>query len=433
MTTSQALPLEPEPRRAEGGAWDWTVGRKTIVDVAAWRASHVARELLPSPDGERLAAVLETAGEGFIVQVNDAAWEGSFEKAWHLAFGPDGRLTALVRRDDAWTVGVEGALWEERFTFAWNTRFSRDGSAIGAQVKKGSEYTVALDGKSWEKGFVSCRDYAISDDGQRIAAAVQVEELPSADTVKFLEGTWSLAIDGAPWPRPFINVYTPTWSPDGLHVAAQVRVGRNEYTVAQDGTAWSTAFSCVWEPLYRSGSKLLAPVRLQGAWTVAEDGAPLWKGRYVQVWHLRQSPEGKRLAAVVATALGDWTVAVDDVPWSTTVSDMALAPVVGAEGRHVAAAVKDQGRWTIALDGQLWAPGFDMVWDPVFDPSGERVLARVDLGGAYGIAGPRRVWDRRFEKLWDPCFSPDGERVLVRAVEGGKYIREVVPFTSLLA
>jgi hypothetical protein len=405
--------------------WDWELGRRTVAEV---RSLGTWRELMPSPDGERLAAVVGEDG-AFAVKVNGAEWEGTFEKAWHLAFTPDGRLTALVRRDDEWTVAVDGALWEERFSFAWNTRFSQDGGVIAVQIKRGTDYGIAVDGRPWPRGFLSCRDYALSADGKHVAATVQVEGLPEAGIFKFLQGTWSVAVDGEPWHERFINVYSPTFSPDGQHVGAQVRVDLNEYTLAQDGVAWPARFGCVWEPQYQE-ARLLAPVRLQGAWTLASEGAPLWKRRYVQLWNLRQSGDGRRVAAVVAPSFGAWTVAVDDAPWSATFSDLVQAPVLA--GTHVAAAVKHEGRWGIAVDGQVWERTFEMVWDPILDATGERVVARVDVGDArYGLATSKGVWSRRFERLWDPCFSPDGERVLVRGVDDGKYLREVVPFTAL--
>ena len=94
--------------------------------------------------------------------------------------------------------------------------------------------------------------------------------------------------------------------------------------------------------------KLLAPVRTSGSWTLAEDGVPLWKGRYMQLWHQRISPDGGRIAAVIAPSFGRWTVAVDDRPWDVTCRDMVDAPVFSPDGRRVAAAFKDGGRWTIA-------------------------------------------------------------------------------------
>ena len=177
---------------------------------------------------------------------------------------PDGKLTALVRIDDEWTVAVEGEPWEDRWEFAWNQIFNRDGSVIAVQIKDNMEYTVAVNGDPWEKRFPSSRGLALSSDGKHAAAVVQVESLAEADIFGFMEGTWSLAVDGVPWERKFINVYGPAFSDDGAHVAAEVRLDICEYTLAEDSVPWDNRFGCVWEPTYRNGSsRLVAPVRVR--------------------------------------------------------------------------------------------------------------------------------------------------------------------------
>mgnify|MGYP002064053704 CR=1 FL=1 len=59
---------------------------------------------LPAQAGAGLEPFRQRLEQTFSVAVNDDRWEGEFEKAWHLAFTPDNRLTALVRIDDEWTV-----------------------------------------------------------------------------------------------------------------------------------------------------------------------------------------------------------------------------------------------------------------------------------------------------------------------------------------
>ncbi len=45
---------------------------------------------------------------------------------------------------------------------------------------------------------------------------------------------------------------------------------------------------------------------------------------------------------------------------------------------RIAAVVKRDNRWTIAVDGVPWPEDFDMIWDPVFSPDGENVAAKAD-------------------------------------------------------
>ena len=179
----------------------------------------------------------------------------------------------------------------------------------------GGGLQVAVEGKAWEKGYKSCRGFAFSPDGKKTAAVVQVEALGEGDIFKFADGVWSVAVDGAPWEKKFINVYSPLFSPDGQHVAAEVRTDAFEYTLAVDQKPWDKRFGMIWEPAYRPSGSLVTPVRFDGAWTMAEDGKPIWKGKYSQLWNQRISPDGRSIAAVAAVGYGKWTLVVDDSPW----------------------------------------------------------------------------------------------------------------------
>nr|MCU0233008.1 hypothetical protein [Thermoanaerobaculales bacterium] len=106
---------------AEGNAGSWEPGSETIADLAALRGRFAeVHELAVSPDGRRVAAPVLAGPDAARVWVSDGEWEGEFEKAWHLRFLPDGRLCALVRIDDEWTVAIDGVPWEGRWEFVWN-------------------------------------------------------------------------------------------------------------------------------------------------------------------------------------------------------------------------------------------------------------------------------------------------------------------------
>ena len=126
------------------------------------------------------------------------------------------------------------------------------------------------------------------------------------------------------------------------------------------------------------------------------------------------------------------TIAVEDRPWKKTYGDCALAPVFSSDGARVAAVVKDDNRWTVAVDGLPWEETFDMVWDPVFSPSGDTVIAKVERKGRYSIAVDGCVWKRDFEALWEPVFSPDGAKLLVRVIDDGRYYRRVVELREIM-
>ena len=415
-------------------SWDWNIGNRLVADISGLRSQYEGvHEFVSSPDGEKLAVpVAKEYPDTFGVCVNGELWEDEFEKAWQLKFAPDGRLVALVRKDDEWTVSVDGTAWEETFDFVWDLAISRDGNTIVVKAKQEPKYTIVVNGEPWEQSFLSVRDFALSDDGKKIATTVQVEQLHEADIFGFMEGTWSVAVDGEVWDQKFINVYAPRISPDNSRVGVEIRTDIAEYTICENGKPWSTVGGGIWEPCYRPDGRLIVPIKVEGGWTLVQDDGPLWKKKYLQLWHQKVSPGGNRIAAVVAAGYGQWTIAVDDAPWRATFGDMVDAPVFSQDGSSVAAAVKNNGRWSIAVDGAPWAVAFDMVWDPVLSPDGEVTVAKVEEGGEYAVAANGKLWSPRFELLWDPVFSPDGSKLLVRGVEDGKYHRRVVSVNELL-
>jgi hypothetical protein len=414
--------------------WNWDIGKRVVADLGAVVGNgERLRERQPSADGERFAAILELDTNGFAMVADGQRWSGELEKAWHLRFGADGRAMALVRIDDQWTMMVDGAPWGERFQFAWNPKSTPDGKVIACMVKRDDQYGIAVDGAAPAKLFLSCRDFALSNDGRRVAATVQLEEMPEAGIAEFAEGTWGIAVDGEPWPTRFLNTYAPAFSPDGAHVAAEVRTDLYDYSVAKDSQVWQAKFGCVWEPRFRDNTSVLVPIRQKGGWTLAENGVQIWKNRFVQLWHHHVAPQGDRIAAIVATSYGRWTIAVDDQAWPQEFSDMVLRPHFSPDGRHIAAAVKDKGRWGIAVDGKAWAERFDMVWEPLFSPDGEVVVAQVEQNGRRTLVANGKPWKYEVDDLWAPAFSPDGKRLLVRGAEGAKMFRQVIPTTDLVS
>jgi hypothetical protein len=407
-------------------SWDWETGEKAVADIGEIRSRYEeAREFAVSDDGEKIAAIVK-GDEGVTPWVNGELWDATFDKAWCLRFLPTGNLFALVMKDDEWTVGVEGKTWEEKFDFAWNPRFTADGTGIMVQIKSGMDYSLAVNGKAWEKTFRAIREFAISPNGQTVIAAAQVEPLKEGDTEKFFEGVWAVAVNDEVLNGKFPNVWGPA-AADGGKTAVEVRTGIREFTLMQDGVLWPDRYDMIWEPCFGPSGSLFVPVKLPGGWTLARDGKIAWTGRYVQLFRLRLSPDGSRIAGVAATSFGSWTVVVDDVPWPTTWGEAVLDPVFSPDGRRVAAAVRSNGEWSVAVNGEAWNATFDMVWDPVFSPGGDRVAARVEKNGALSLAIDGRLSRRRYEMLWNPLFSPDGKKLLIRAVEKGKYVRSVVP------
>lgn len=419
---------------ADTSDWDWETREKRIP-VRDWNSRFEwVEEPYSSPDGERVAAIINSSdGANNIhvsVCVNGEIWENPFEKIWHLRFTADGRLMALVSEMGEWTVAVDGIPWENRFGYVWNPLFSMDGRSIAVSFQRDRQYGMVLNDIPWECTYGNLTDPSLSLDGNHTAASVQVISTGEVEIHKFQEGTISAAMDGVAWQRPFVNVWNKDISPNG-DLAAEVRLTLYDYTIAVNGVPWEKTFGGVWEPIFHPISgKVFAPVRVKGKWYLAEDGQLMWTTPFDQLWHALFSPDGKSLAAIVATGFGKWTIAVNGKAWNLLFSDFVTDLTFSPDSRSIAAVVKDNERWGLAVQGLAWKNTFDMVWKPVYSPDGAHVAAKVESGGKYTIAMNDRLWRRDCEAVWDPTFSPDGTRLLFRTIEDGVYFRRVIPVSE---
>ena len=427
---------------------DWDTKEKMITATDEWENRFAeVRPFSVSEDGEKIGAVVQTEEETFTVCINGNPMEETYEKIWSLKFNNEGKAACLVFRDNAWTVALNGHLWNEKFDYAWNLQVAPNGRTIGINIKKDDQYGVCLEDKPWAQGFADVRNLFISPDGTKAAASVAVQRLAEADIFNFQKGVWTAAVNGVPWDKNFVNVWGLAFSPDGNHVAAETRINLYDYAIIVDGKMWPETFKCVWEPLFNpQNNAVIAPVKVPQGWTLALDGKPIWK-TFVQVWNPRFSPDAGRIAAVVASEFGRWTIAVDGIPWKTTFSDTVLAPVFSADSRRVAAIAKESkdptnmgsslheitgnDRWTIMVDGIPWEQDFDMIWDPVFSPDGKRVAAKAEINGKYCIVVNGKPGKISYDALWSPIFSPGGDKLLVRCIKDGKYYRNVVSLDEI--
>jgi hypothetical protein len=128
----------------------------------------------------------------------------------------------------------------------------------------------------------------------------------------------------------------------------------------------------------------------------------------------------------VAPRFGTFTVAVNAKPWSITrpvVTDL----VISRNGERVAALGNTDNRdWSIMVDGGFWDGKWDMAWAPVISADGRHVAVKVERAGRQSLVVDNRVYPREFAKVWDPTFSPDGTKMLIRAMDKDAYVRIVV-------
>ncbi len=204
---------------ADTGAWDWET-REKRVPVGDWNSRFEwVEEPYSSLDGERVAAIVNTAEGEFNVCVNGETWENPFEKIWHLRFTADGRLTALVSDMGEWTVAVDGTAWENRFAYVWNPLFSKDGVSIAVSFQQDRKYGMVLNDVPWEETYGNLTDTVLSPDGNHTAASVQVISAGETEIHKFQEGTISAAMDGSGLESPIRECleqgHQPGWNENG--------------------------------------------------------------------------------------------------------------------------------------------------------------------------------------------------------------------------
>lgn len=410
--------------------WSWEPGERLIVDLNACKDKYEwIEELHVSPDGEKLGAVVNVQGE-FSACINGEAWDETFERVWNLKFGPKGQLTGCASDMGEWKFVVDGQPWDDTYGYVWNTMFSKDGSKICTAVQQDMKYGAAIDGVLWENLYENATGFVLSDCGNHAAAAVQVDQMGQAEIDKFAAGIYTVAVDGKAWNTKFTNVFGLVFNPDGSRIAAEVRLNLYDYTIAVDGKPWTQTYQGTWAPTFNPVSgAVIAPVRQGGKWPLAQDGIPIWDF-FVNCWQPQFSQDGSTLAAIVATALGSWTVAVDGRPWNVTADAMVSDLVVSHNGGLIAALGKTGEQWTAFVNGKAWPNRYDMAWAPVLSPDGEHVAAKVEKNGKYTVVVDGKEYSRAGDNCFDPVFSPDSRFVLVKMVEGGKYYRRVVPIAE---
>ena len=63
--------------------WDWEVGERLISDINSWKNGYQwIEEPYASPDGEKIAAIVNVGEEEFNVCINGETWENTFDKIW---------------------------------------------------------------------------------------------------------------------------------------------------------------------------------------------------------------------------------------------------------------------------------------------------------------------------------------------------------------
>ena len=188
--------------------WDWTPGRKQVADLQHWhQAYNWVEELQASPDGEKVAAVVNLDEAEYTICVNGQTWENIYDRIWCPRYSPDGRMTALVSETGEWTIAVDDLSWENKFGYVWDLAFSSNGEHIAAAVQQDMTYGMVKDDVPWDKTYSNLTNPTLSPDGSKTSASVQVVDFAEGEIHKFQEGTYTAALEGNSWDITFVNVW----------------------------------------------------------------------------------------------------------------------------------------------------------------------------------------------------------------------------------
>ncbi len=406
--------------------WDWQTEEKTIP-VGEWKKRFKwVEEFHASPDGEKIAAIVNKEEGVFQICENGSVWETEFEKSWDLKYTPDNRCTAIVSLDQEWTLAVDGKIWENRFDYLWNSQFSSEGKTIAAAIQKDMKHSVVVNDSAWDTHYDSMTGLALSENGCMSAVVAQVSPMAEGDIQTFKKGIYTIVVNNTPWNICFFNAWSIVLDEDTDKTAAVVRTSLYDYTIAVNGTIWKQTFPVMWQPQFHENGSIVAPAKTADGWTVLKDGIPFWENFFLQVWDLKINPVSKRIAAIVSPKYGKWTVAENDKLWDIDINDMISDIVFNSAGDSLVAVVKNNAKWTLAVDGKIWNHWFDRVWGPVISDNGNLVVAIAEENGKYALVINDQIQPDKFEILFQPVIHPDGNKILLKGIKDDTYLRKVI-------
>ena len=408
----------------EKKVWDWHTPLKEIP-VKEWESRfNWVEEHSISNDGESIASIVNLGEMAFGICVDGKLWDKEYEKAWSLKPVSHSGFAACVCQDEEWTLTVNGQEWSNRFDFLWDMQLGHLGSRIGMACQRDGEYGMVVDDQPWDLGFESISGMVMGSQGQS-AAIVQAESMKAADVDAFAKGLFSVAVNGQAREERFLNIWDLAFDKAGDNLTCAIRLNREQYSIALNGIPWEERFQAVWRPMFLNQSKsVVAPVRYMGKWRLFKDNQQFWTSGYENIWRLIQSHG--RVAAVVAPAFGQWTVAEDDRLWPVTWDTMVRDIYYSRDGSSLVAVFKDQGSWGLAKDARAWTLSCDKIFTPVISHDGSVVAVSFEKQGAYFVSVNDKVITGPHTAMADPVISPDGEKILIKGIEDGVYQRRII-------
>ncbi|MFO8032738.1 MAG: WD40 repeat domain-containing protein [Desulfohalobiaceae bacterium] len=229
-------------------------------------------------------------------------------------------------------------------------------------------------------------------------------------------------LDRGQWPQEVQWCAESCFSPDGEEVGSIVYLGEAEFNILQNSAPWSESVDNAWYARYTPDRRLTVLTASMGSWTLrVQDQA--WPEEYEYIWDTKFSQDGSVIAAAIKQD-GAYAMALNGEAWQNQFVN-AMGFTLSRNGQRSACVVQSrsldegdidtfaQGIYTVALNGQAWEKSFLNVWDPVLDPLGEHVAATVRLNRQeYSIAVDGQPWEQSFGMAWAPSFNPVTGQVL---------------------
>jgi hypothetical protein len=412
--------------------WDWQTEKKEIP-VKEWQDSYNwVEEFHVSPDGEKIAAIVNMDEAEFSICMNGETWEETLEKAWALRFLPDGRLVALVANDEEWTVCVDGTSWEERFDYIWDLKSSSDGSFIGAAVQLEGRYGMVVNDKTWDTLYDSISGVVLNNNGAS-AGVVQVLPMGQGDIDGFKDGLFSVAVDSIAQSEKFMNVWDLSFDSKGDKIAGSIRKNRVDYSIYKDNQAWNKNFQFSWKPEFiNNDNSLIAPVREDGKWVLVKDESLFWKNSYGQLWKLALYGDGQKIAAIVSDNFGKWTVSENDKVWNVKCDSMISNLYYSNSGDSLVALFKYKDYFDVVVNDKSWNIRADKLWSPVVSSNDEVIATRMEKDGKFYLVVNGKVYKEAFDMVFKPKIGPDNDKILLKAIQNGIYIRQILSLENVL-
>ncbi len=216
--------------------------------------------------------------------------------------------------------------------------------------------------------------------------------------------------DNAEWTGNF------SFSSNGQQAAGIIVTEEGEFGVATNEGQWDAAFENLWKLSYTPDGRLTALTSSLGVWTLIVDQEP-WPEEYEYIWEPIFSAVQSRIAAAIKQD-GQYAMAVDGQDWPRFFLN-ATGFTMDHSGSHTGCVVQTKpldagdikgfqaGAFTVAVDGRPWERNFINVWSPALASSGGKAAATVRTTlDTYTIAVDGQPWPTEYAMAWEPlCIS----------------------------